>query len=165
MRLSNITLSIRLTESLFINSILSSLFFIGCINPPIEDSFELAEKRTIISVEEVDETDKLLDAIIWVESQGNDSAIGDGGLAVGCLQMHPIAVREVNRLIKNDEYTLEDRYDRSKSIEMFNIIRWHTRNKSYEKLARNWNGGSNGYKKKSTLRYWNLVLKQLHSHK
>jgi len=140
-----------------------AIFFIGCVDPPIVDHFELVEEETIIAV--VAEPDKLLDAIIYVESRGDDSAIGDGGLAVGCLQIHPIAVREVNRLIKSDEYTLDDRYDRSKSIEMFNIIRWHTLNESYEKLARNWNGGSNGHKKKSTIKYWKKVNKRLHSHK
>ena len=57
----------------------------------------LTTERTIISVGEVDtlsDWDRLINAIIYVESRGNDSAIGDRNKAVGCLQIHPICVRE-----------------------------------------------------------------------
>ena len=65
----------------------------------------LTEERTIISVGEVDtlsDWDRLVNAIIYVESRGNDSAIGDRGKAVGCLQIHPICVREVNRILRKN---------------------------------------------------------------
>ena len=45
----------------------------------------------------------LLQAMIMVESRGNDSCIGDRFLAkpsIGCLQIRPIMVREVNRVLK-----------------------------------------------------------------
>ena len=58
----------------------------------------------------------LIDAIIYVESRGHDSAIGDRGKAVGCLQIQPICVREVNRILRkhksNVRYSLQDRYSR-----------------------------------------------------
>ena len=44
---------------------------------------------------------------------------------------------------------------------MFEIIRQNTDNPTDEILARNWNGGWKGYKKKSTLKYWNKVRKEL----
>ena len=40
-----------------------------------------------------------------------------------------------------------DRWNKTKSIEMFEIIRQNTPNPTDEILARNWNGGWNGYKK------------------
>ena len=105
--------------------------------------------------------DNLVAAIIHVESRGDDSAIGDNGLAVGCLQIHPIMVREANRLLRADSFTLSDRYSRVKSVQMFEVIRANVKEATNEKVARCWNGGGNGYKKRATLKYWNKVKKQL----
>ena len=69
-------------------------------------------------------------------------------------------VREVNRLLGENKYTLKDRWSKAKSIEMFNVIRSHIKNPTDEMIARNWNGGCNGHKKQSTLKYWNKVKKQ-----
>lgn len=107
----------------------------------------------------------LIDAIIYVESRGDTNAHNISEDAVGCLQIRPIMVREVNRLLAKKYipkvYTLEDRWNKEKSIEMFNVIKEHTTNPTNEKLARNWNGGWNGYKKQSTLKYWHKVKEQL----
>lgn len=107
----------------------------------------------------------LIDAIIYVESRGDTLAHNISENAVGCLQIRPIMVREVNRLLaKNDilkVYTLEDRWNKAKSIQMFNVIKDNTINPTNEKLARNWNGGPNGYKKPSTIKYWNKVKQHL----
>ena len=68
--------------------------------------------------------DKLQDicrAIIWVESRGNSEAYRKSGNCVGILQLTPIYVRECNRLQSDIAYTLEDRTDIVKSLEMFTI--------------------------------------------
>lgn len=104
---------------------------------------------------------KLIAAIIYVESRGDSMAHNKREDAVGVLQIRPIMLREVNRLLGYDKYNLEDRWSKAKSIEMFEVIREHTTNPTDEKLARNWNGGWNGYKKPSTLKYWNKVKEQL----
>ena len=117
-------------------------------------------------------TKDLIRALIHVESGGNDSAIGDRGKAVGCLQIHPILVREVNRTLKrqgsNIRYSLEDRYSRTKSIQMFKIIidtykfmHFHSFMEYSEIIARRWNGGPRGDKKKATVKYWNKVKRHL----
>lgn len=110
--------------------------------------------------------DPLIDAMIWVESRGNDSCYNKREEAVGCLQIRPIMVREVNRILniqKSDlEYTLEDRWSREKSIEMFHIVNgYHNKNSTYEEIARAWNGGPNWAEKSLTKRYWKRVQKQL----
>ena len=114
----------------------------------------------------------LLTALIFVESRGNDSAIGDrhlvGNEAVGALQIRPIMVREVNRICKrigsHQRFTLKDRFDREKSIHMFMIWKeFHHKDSSPEKIARNWNGGPKGYKKDRTIKYWNKIEKQLNN--
>ena len=103
----------------------------------------------------------LIDAIIYVESRGNEKAHNIKEDAVGCLQIRPIMLKEVNRLLGYNKYKLSDRWSKDKSIEMFNVIKENTKNPTNEKLARNWNGGWNGYKKQSTLKYWYKVKKQL----
>jgi hypothetical protein len=148
------------------------LLAFGCITPT-----EKVKERTIISVANTDDYnyskwDTFVDAVIYVESRGNDSAVGDNGKAVGCLQIHPIMVREVNRLLAKYDipttYTLEDRYSREKSIEMFNIVSEeyyccedYTFMEYAEIVARRWNGGTRGDKKRSTIKYWDKVYKNL----
>ena len=113
---------------------------------------------------------KLVTALIHVESRGNDSVIGDkhlpGNEAVGALQIRPIMVREVNRILKIQgkakRFKLKDRFDRQKSIHIFIIWKnHHYKGKSNETIARCWNGGGNGYKMKSTEKYWGKVKQQL----
>ena len=81
------------------------LFISSNANVPIEVCYE----ETIIELKPKDiqpiiEDGDLLTALIFVESRGNDSAIGDrhlvGNEAVGALQIRPIMVREVNRICK-----------------------------------------------------------------
>ena len=129
------------------------LFFPLLINYATS-SFEVVKVTPIIQ-------DSLIDAIIHVESRGDSMAYNAKEDAVGVLQIRPIMMREVNRLLKENKYTLDDRWSKSKSIEMFNVIKQHTLNPTNERLARNWNGGWNGYKKKSTLKYWQKVKTQL----
>ena len=129
------------------------LFFPLLINYATS-SFEVVTTKPTIQ-------DSLIAAIIHVESRGDSMAYNAKEDAVGVLQIRPIMMREVNRLLKENKYTLDDRWSKSKSIEMFNVIKDHTTNPTNERLARNWNGGWNGYKKKSTLKYWNKVKTQL----
>ena len=112
------------------------------------------------------DVDPLIQAMILVESEGNDSAYHKREKAAGCLQIRPIMVREVNRILgiqKSElEYTLEDRWSREKSIEMFHIVNgYHNKNSTYEEIARAWNGGPKWIKKSLTKRYWKRVQKQL----
>ena len=112
------------------------------------------DKQPIIQPIQID---TLLNAVMAVESNFDSMAYNAKENAVGVLQIRPIMVREVNRLLGEDKYTLKDRWNKAKSIEMFNVIRSHTKNPTNEMIARNWNGGWNGHKKQSTLKYWQKV--------
>ena len=114
-------------------------------------------------VRSIPKKDNLIEAIIWVESKGDTLAYNKSEEALGCLQIRPIMLREVNRLLAKNSikkvYTLKDRTSRSKSIEMFNVIRGHINNPTNERIARTWNGGYNYGE--STLKYWNKVKSRL----
>ena len=116
--------------------------------------------------------DDFVQAVIYVESRGQDDAYHEKEKAAGCLQIRPIMVREVNRQLKKADvtirFTLEDRWDRQKSIDMFDIIAEKveccedlTQMKFFEEVARKWNGGPRGHKKKSTQAYWERIKNQL----
>ena len=113
-----------------------------------------------------DSIKKLIEAMIWVESRGDDHAYCKREEAAGCLQIRPIMLAEVNRIcvMTNNglAYEHEDRWDREMSIAMFHIWRkYHHEHDTLEKIARNWNGGPEGYIKHKTNRYWKKVKKQL----
>ena len=103
--------------------------------------------------------DTLLNAVMAVESNFDSMAYNEKENAVGVLQIRPIMVREVNRLLGEDKYTLKDRWSKAKSIEMFNVIRSHLKGASDEQIARTWNGGYNGKNIPKTLQYW-IKVKQ-----
>ena len=106
----------------------------------------------------------LVDALIMVESNGNPNAYCKKEKAVGCLQIRPVMLREVNRILRKQKsttrFSLEDRWDCGLSEVMFYIWRnYHHEDSSDEVIARCWNGGPRGYKKQSTEYYWQKVQK------
>jgi hypothetical protein len=76
-------------------------------------------------------------ALIQIESGGRDTAVGDGGRAVGALQLWPVAVAEANRLEavearregrKARAWTVDDRTDRKSAVAMAEVtLRHHYR--------------------------------------
>ena len=124
------------------------------------------------SIKPISVENNLIQAMIQVESLGNDSAIGDkhlvGNEAVGALQIRPIMLREVNRILKirksNKRYSKKDRFNREKSIEMFMVWKnYHHPAGGFETIARNWNGGPRGYKNKRTEHYWIKIQNELNA--
>jgi len=111
------------------------------------------------------EFENLLDAIINVESSDNDSAYHKGEDAVGCLQIRQTMVNDVNRILKRQgsdkRFTYFDRWNRNKSIEMFNIYVDHYNLTTAEEIARCWNGGPRGLNNENTVGYWNKVKSEL----
>ena len=107
--------------------------------------------------------DTLLNALMAVESNFDTMAYNSKENAAGVLQIRPIMVREVNRLLGEDKYTLKDRWNKAKSIEMFNVIRSHLKGASDEEIARTWNGGYNGKNIPQTMQYWQKVKKYTQS--
>ena len=107
--------------------------------------------------------DNLIKAISVVESGENPRAVS--GKHVGILQISPIVVDECNRINKlkknKKRYQYGDRYNKEKSIEMFNIIQdFYNPSHDTEKAIRLWNGGS-GYTIKGTNKYFKKVKTKL----
>lgn len=108
-------------------------------------------------------TATLLAALILVESNGNPSAIGDNGRAVGILQITEACVMDVNRLCGTNFKWPADCLDpeTSKVICALYLAKRGGGNASDERLARCWNGGPRGHLKSKTLPYWRKVQSAL----
>ena len=120
-------------------------------------TFPVRQEAPVITHEEVIEEiagsddpdwDRFISAVIWKESRGDENCIGDGGKAVGVLQIHPIMVREANRILAMKDasqanfYTYADRYSREKSIEIFKVVQgYHNKGKDHRKALQIWNHG------------------------
>ena len=151
-------------------SLLLSALFVPTMLSPSQPKVDLTqrvvEEKVIIEKRPIE---PLVNALIQVESRGNSQAVGDTHLdapSIGLLQIRPIMVREVNRILKlkgsDYKYKLSDRKDSTKSVEMFYIwYEFHHKDDNFETIARSWNGGSNGPKLKATEHYWNKVKVEL----
>lgn len=96
--------------------------------------------------------------VSFIESDNNPRAHNLKEDAVGVVQIRPIMVREVNRLVGFEKYKLEDRWDVNKSFSMFYDFQMSlNKGLSLEKGCRMWNGGINGHKKPSTDKYWGKI--------
>ncbi len=104
--------------------------------------------------------DELLAAIERVESGCDANAVGDGGEAVGSFQIHKCFVDEVNRISGWPRFSYEDRKssERSRAMARLYLAEYGG---SIEQMARKFNGGPEGHKKRSTLKYWKKVKAEL----
>ena len=118
---------------------------------------------SISAQEEKFDWSRIIDAIAKVESKGNPKAHNPIGDCAGILQITPGLVKQCNTWLKvkksKKRYTLRDRYNVSKSKEMFEMYQ-HYLNPSndVEKAIRIWNGGP-GYSVSKTNGYLKKVMK------
>ena len=109
---------------------------LGYVQAPSEGFIPSPPPIKQIEVEVIEQPD-LVKALIQVESSGRDNAHNISEDAVGCLQIRPIMVREVNRICKligsHQRFALKDRFDRQKSIHMFMVWKeFHHKNDNAE---------------------------------
>ena len=108
--------------------------------------------------------DRVMNAIIAVESKGNPKARNKKGDCAGILQITPILVKEANQILKRRKstkrYTLKDRYNAEKSKEMFVLLQEHFNPEmNIEKVIKQWNCGFYGKWKNKSNAYYKKVLK------
>ena len=103
--------------------------------------------------------DLFIEAVIQVESGGNPNARNRN--CVGVLQMMPVCVQAVNNVCKEQKngkkFSLNDRRNREKSIEMFKILQdKYNPTHDFRKACNLWNGGSVN---RNCSKYYNRVMK------
>lgn len=126
--------------------------------------FLMATPFTAMAAENGSESDSfdwtpVIEAIIQVESNGNAKAVK--GNSAGAMQITPILVKECNQILKRKKskkrYKLSDRFNVSKSKEMFLLFQsYFNPANDIEKAIRSWNGGLH-YSVRKTQRYLEKV--------
>jgi hypothetical protein len=109
--------------------------------------------------------ERVMNAIIQVESEGNPKAHNPNGDCAGILQIVPILVKECNNILAKQKskrrYTNADRYNAQKSKEMFILLQEHFNPEhNVEKAIKQWNCGfyTKDWKSKS-IGYYKKVMK------
>lgn len=105
----------------------------------------------------------LIPLLIAVESGGDPNAYNEIENAAGILQIRPIMVDEVNRILGEVVYTLQDRFDIDKSLEMCVIYYLeHGRGTmSLRELDALWCAGPDGYEQlfdDEVAAHWDKIL-------
>ena len=158
--MSNITSDKTIISGIIYSIVIVAAFSAGaftgqyCQKDKREKVVEEKIKEVYVEGEELDEWTILTMAIMKTESEFDPSRIG-ATQDVGIMQFTPIAVEEVNRILrlegKEEEYSHLDAFDIEKTIEMFNIIQsYHNKEQNISKAIHQHNpgGASIGYGKK-----------------
>ena len=106
----------------------------------------------------------LISALMAVETGGHrtaDLVIGDGGRAIGALQIHRSVVEDVNRFA-GTHYSWKGMTNRADARRVCDLyLQRYAKGRSMEDAARIWNGGPSGHLKPSTEAYWAKVQRNM----
>lgn len=107
-------------------------------------------------------TNLLLSLLLAISKvEGNPSGRDtDNGYTTGHLCISRDAVRDVNEKY-GTSFRWEEMRNRKKAEQVFFLYAKRWNSSTPEEIARKWNGGPAGMKKKSTLKYWEKVRKEL----
>ena len=108
--------------------IIAALILGIAFSPRVDSSTELSMADTTATVTAPTAADTLwamAEAFAWVESKGDHMAYNEREDAVGLLQIRPIMVREANRLLGEEAFTLADRWEPLESIDIFCTVMEH----------------------------------------
>ncbi len=105
----------------------------------------------ILASEPVDAYERLIKAVVKVESAGNTLAYNLIEEAVGAFQIRPIRILDYNRRTGKN-YKIENCYNFDISKEVFLYYARKIGYPDYETIARNWNGSG-----ETTQGYWEKV--------
>lgn len=125
--------------------ILSLIFSIPVFAPGVKVFYLLKEPS-------VNVYETLINAIVKIESNGNDSAYNTLENACGAFQIRECRIQHYNRLTGSD-YALSDCFDYDISKRVF---LYFAQGKTFEKASKDWNGSG-----PMTKIYWDKVQKAL----
>jgi hypothetical protein len=132
--------------------ILLTVFF---LIPAMRAAAPEAKVAFVFVSEPVNSFDRLVKAIVKVESEGDNNAFNLTEQAVGAFQIRPIRILDYNQRTGKD-YKIENCFDFEVSKEIFIYYANSIGYPDYEKIARKWNGSG-----KTTLDYWEKVKKHI----
>jgi hypothetical protein len=134
---------------------MKSILVFFLLVPTIISTAPDAKVVVIFESKPINSYDRLVNAVIQVESTGDSLAFNPDEMAVGAFQIRPIRLRDYNERTGNS-YKLIDCYKLKISKEIFLYYARKIGYPDYESIARDWNGSG-----KTTLDYWKRVKSYL----
>jgi hypothetical protein len=120
------------------------------------------EHRTlcIIAPEKIQPYEKVWNATCHIESNFDSMAIGDKHLRLKSYGIAQIRQSRLDDFYNKTgiRYTTKDMFNPAKSKQVF---LFYASGSDMEVVARLWNGGPHGMKNSATIKYWNLIKKNL----
>ena len=139
----------------------AALLIVGCGNPTenrketITDTFSLE----IRAKERIDTIFAMADAFAMQESRMTEDAVSPCGKYAGCLQISEIMVREANRVLGEELYSYNDRYDAGCSYGMFKaVMEYHNPTLNIDKAVDIWNGKATKLYRENVKNYYTTIL-------
>lgn len=121
---------------------LAAFLAVGCDNPAenTKETITSTFPQEARAKDRIDTIFAMADAFAMQESRMTENAVSPCGKYVGCLQISEIMVREANRVLGEDLYSYNDRYDSDCSYGMFKaVMEYHNPNLDIEKAINLWN--------------------------
>lgn len=134
---------------------LKSILIILFSLPAIRTSAPDIKFACICAAKPVNGYNRLVEALVQVESAGDTLAYNQSEEARGAFQIRPIRLLDYYQRT-GVNYKIEDCYDYDISKVIFLYYARQTGHRDYETIARNWNGSG-----KLTLDYWKKVKANL----
>lgn len=141
----------RMVKSVFLRCALIICFLI----PAIKASSPVISVAYILVPEPVNVYEKLIRAIVMVESLGNPMAVNISEEAYGAFQIRPIRLLDYYRRT-GENYKTEDCFNFEISRKIFLYYAENMGYPDFQSIARHWNGSG-----KMTLEYWGKIKKYL----
>ena len=142
---------IQLIKLRCLKSLLLILFSLPAVRTPAPDMNVIY----ILSASPINGYDRLILALVQVESAGDTLAYNLLEEATGAFQIRPIRLLDYYQRT-GISYILKDCYNYDISKEVFLYYARQTGHRDYETIARNWNGSG-----EMTLNYWKKVKANL----
>lgn len=145
----------------FIFAAFAALLMVGC------SSSTETKKETITDTlpqetrakERIDTIFAMADAFAMQESRMTENAVSPCGKYVGCLQISEIMVREANRVLGEELYSYNDRYDAGCSYGMFKaVMEHHNPTLNIDKAVDIWNGKAQKSYRENVKNYYATIL-------
>jgi len=139
-------------------TLLITLFCFQLSAPPYE-------RLAIIKAEAINPYEAIWQATCKVESDNNPFAIGDKHLkdySYGIVQVRKARLKDYYNKT-GVKYSEMDMFDPVKSKELFMYYASRYNPSQIREISSEWNGGTNWKKKKSTMKYYKKILRQLNN--
>lgn len=139
----------------------AALLTVGCSNSTEngKETITGAFPKETRAKDRIDTIFAMADAFAMQESRMIEDAVSPCGKYVGCLQISEIMVREANRVLGEELYTYDDRYDAGCSYGMFKaVMEHHNPTLNIDKAVDIWNGKAPKSYRENVKNYYTTIL-------